>query len=1107
MTQRIDFGEQTIRVRRLQGFPAAQQVVASGTGIALTAQIKDLLNKVQNEEYAQSSQWEQQSTTASTSTQLLQPLGVFLDLTLLSLGVSFLNAGMTEREQSEKALRTREEQFSLFIEHSPVALAMFDREMHYLAASRRWLANYGITDQNVIGRSHYELFPEIPARWREVHQRCLAGAVESCEEEPFKRTDGKVHWIRWEVRPWRTPDGQIGGLLIFSEDITGRKRDEDARNRLAAIVEYSSDAIIGKDLQSIVTSWNKGAQKIFGYTAEEMVGRSIMQLIPPGRQGEEVQILELIKRGKSVEHFETVRLCKNGIPLDVSVTVSPIKDATGTVVGASKIVRDITDRKRAENVLEESERRFRELLENVELLAITLDKNATVTFCNDYLLKVTGWQRKEAMGHDWFARFTPGSDPLRRTRFLENIEAGKVARRIEASVLTRQGDLRDIVWSNTMLRDATGQVVGVASIGEDVTEQKRVTESLKLFRSLVDQSSDAFAVIDPVTARFLDVNEKICADLGYTRQEMLALRVMDVSTTVTEKNWAQIVQGDKEVGSRIIESFHVRKDGTIFPIEVHTKWIKLDREYIVSVIRDITERKKTEEVLRESEARFRQLAENINEVFWITDPVNNKLLYISPAFEAVWGRTCQSFYDSPRKWLEAIHPDDRTRVLEDISGKQARGEYNVTYRILRPDGSVRWIHDRAYPIRNEAGQVYRIVGTAEDITGYRKLEEQYRQAQKMEALGTLAGGIAHDFNNILSAMNGYTELAKMRLGQSNPKVCESLCAVLQAGGRATGLVRQILTFSRKEDHQLQVVQLRDIVEETLKLLRATIPTTIEFNIYLAKDLPPVLADATQIHQILMNLGTNAGHAMKDHTGRLEVRLENFVADAHTVSEQPRLKMGRYVRLSVSDTGTGMDKATMERIFEPFFTTKVQGEGTGLGLAVVHGIMQSHGGVITVYSQPGEGTTFHLYFPPHSGEITKAAISSDPLPEGDGKRILYVDDEGSLAQLGKQTLEMLGFQVEAMTNVMDALKLVEADPQRFDLVITDQTMPGMTGTDFAAHLQKIRPGLPIILATGYSAGLTRERLRTMGIRELLLKPQSIQSLTSAVQRALTEKESV
>jgi len=269
----------------------------------------------------------------------------------------------------------------------------------------------------------------------------------------------------------------------------------------------------------------------------------------------------------------------------------------------------------------------------------------------------------------------------------------------------------------------------------------------------------------------------------------------------------------------------------------------------------------------------------------------------------------------------------------------------------------------------------------------------------------------------------------------------------------------------------------------------------------------VLADASQIHQILMNLGTNAGHAMKDHTGRLEVRLENFVADAHTVSEQPRLKMGRYVRLSVSDTGTGMDKATMERIFEPFFTTKVQGEGTGLGLAVVHGIMQSHGGVITVYSQPGEGTTFHLYFPPHSGEITKAAISSDPLPDGDGKRILYVDDEGSLAQLGKQTLEMLGFQVEAMTNVMDALKLVEADPQRFDLVITDQTMPGMTGTDFAAHLQKIRPGLPIILATGYSAGLTRERLRTMGIRELLLKPQSIQSLTSAVQRALTEKESV
>ncbi len=636
-------------------------------------------------------------------------------------------------------------------------------------------------------------------------------------------------------------------------------------------------------------------------------------------------------------------------------------------------------------------------------------------------------------------------------------------------------------------------------------ENRQASEALKLFRALVDRSNDAFEVIDPQTARFLDVNEKGCNDLGYTRQELLALRIFDIDPTVTESSWPQVIQKTRELGSASVEGRHLRKDGTTFPVEVSIKLVRLDREYLVTVVRDISERKHAEESLRESETRFRQLAENIQEVFWITNPTKNEMLYISPAFETIWGRSCQSVYDSPNKWVEAIHPDDRASVMEDISGKQERGEYNITYRILRPNGSVRWIHDRAFPIRDKDGHVYRIVGTAEDITQQHKLEEQFRQTQKMEAMGTLAGGIAHDFNNILAAMNGYTELAKMNLGASNPRVSESLSAVLQAGGRATNLVRQILTFSRQEEQQRQLVQLRDVVVETIKLLRATIPTTIEFKTSFATDLPAVLADSTQIHQILMNLGTNAWHAMRNRTGQLEIKVENFQADAHAVEAQPRLRIGRFVRLSLSDTGSGMDKATMERIFEPFFTTKGPGEGTGLGLSVVHGIMESHGGVITVYSQPGEGTTFHLYFSTHSGEAAKAVTSAGPIPQGDGERVLYVDDEEPLAQLGKKALEQLGYHVEMSTKVMEALDWVRADPQRFDVVITDQTMPVMTGTDFAAHLQKIRPDLPIILATGYSASLTPEHLQEIGIRELLLKPQTLHSLATAVHRALTKKK--
>jgi PAS domain S-box-containing protein len=636
-------------------------------------------------------------------------------------------------------------------------------------------------------------------------------------------------------------------------------------------------------------------------------------------------------------------------------------------------------------------------------------------------------------------------------------------------------------------------------------ENRRAAAALKLFRALVDRSNDAFEIVDPQTGRFLDVNEKGCTDLGYTREDLLSMRVFDVSSSVTEQDWPRLTKLAREKGARTVEGVHMRKDGTSFPVEINIKCVQLDREYLVAVVRDITERKKVEEALRESEERFREIATNINEVFWLTDPAKLKMLYVSPAYETIWGRSCQSLYESPGKWMDAIHPDDRARVLQDLVGRQERGEYNMTYRILRPDGSVRWIHDRAVPIRNKEGRIYRIAGTAEDVTENRKLEEQFHQAQKMEAMGTLAGGIAHDFNNILAAMNGYTELAKMNAGD-NPHLQEYLGYVLQAGKRAAALVRQILTFSRKQSApRREPIQLGDVVEESLKLLRASIPSTIQFKISLAPDALPVLADASQIHQVLMNLGTNAAHAMRGRPGTLEVKLGNFPVDADFAAAHIHLPPGPYVLLSVGDTGSGMDQQTLQHMFEPFFTTKAPGEGTGLGLAVVHGIMESHEGAVSVYSQPGEGTVFHLYFPAHAGAAALATAESASIPRGQGQRILYVDDEAPLAHLGQMSLEQLGYQVEAATNVTEALALVRAEPKRFDLVITDQTMPGMTGTDFAGQLLKIRPDLPIILATGYSPNLSLERLRELGIRELLQKPQTIAALAAAVQRALSPQK--
>jgi PAS domain S-box-containing protein len=506
--------------------------------------------------------------------------------------------------------------------------------------------------------------------------------------------------------------------------------------------------------------------------------------------------------------------------------------------------------------------------------------------------------------------------------------------------------------------------------------------------------------------------------------------------------------------------------------------------------------------LRKSEERFRQLTDNIQEVFWLTEPATNQVLYVSPAYERIWGRTCESLYAEPEQWLNSIHPEDRERVLKAWLKEQDRGDYDEEFRIIRPDGSIRWIHDRGAPVRDAAGLVYRIAGVAEDITNQRRLEEQFHQAQKMDAMGALAGGIAHDFNNILAVIGGYVELLKMSPG--SPDSAEYLDTVWLASKRATNLVRQILTFSRREETQRVPTQLAPVVEEAMKFLRSTIPASIEIKVDLALKVPVVIADANQVHQIIMNLGTNASHAMRDGGGRLDVKLEGFTVDRVLAESNGALRPGNYARLSVTDTGKGMDAVTLGRIFEPFFTTKPQGEGTGLGLAVVHGIMKSHGGAITVYSQPGQGTVFTLYFPADSGSPSVVEAGNSATPSGKGERILYVDDEMPLARLGQKILEGLGYAVEAHTSVSTALALVRSEPRRFDLVVTDQTMPGMNGTDFAKELAQICPAVPVILTTGYVGEMTLEHLRTMGVRELLLKPPTMHTLGTLVHGLLAAR---
>ena len=380
-----------------------------------------------------------------------------------------------------------------------------------------------------------------------------------------------------------------------------------------------------------------------------------------------------------------------------------------------------------------------------------------------------------------------------------------------------------------------------------------------------------------------------------------------------------------------------------------------------------------------------------------------------------------------------------------------------------------------------------------------RIEEKLRQAQKLEAIGTLAGGIAHDFNNILAGIIGFADLGIQ--DAANPAAATAnFTEILKAGGRARDLVRQILAFSRHRDQDRKPLDLEENVRDALRLLRATLPATVEIISEFEPGTPKVLADSVQIHQIVTNLATNAWHALGDRTGHIRVQLSIFAVDADFAHTHPDLRPARYVRLSVSDNGCGMDSATAARIFEPFFTTKEPGRGTGLGLSVVHGIMKSCDGAISVYTKPGDGTNFHLYFPALDFDAPGSTEAEPALIAGSGQRVLFIDDEPVLNLLGERFLTRLGYVPVIERDAIAAIARFREQP--FDLVITDLTMPQLSGIDLARRLWEIRPGTRIILTTGYTATLDTPRAREIGFRELLLKPYSIQALGDCLQRALS-----
>lgn len=923
------------------------------------------------------------------------------------------------------------------------------------------------------------------------------------------RKDGSIVMAEFSASLLKDASGKPVGFHGVVRDRTEQKRAEKAlaesEEKYRNILETMSEGYYECDLKGKFIFINQALADIHGRTRKEMMGLDNRNYASPETAKKIFKIYnELFRTGAQVRISDYEIIRKDGSVIWVEISASLLKDSSGEIIGFRGIVRNWTDQKKAEKALSESEERYRIILESINEGYYEVDLAGNFTFCNDALSKIHGRTQEEMIGLN-HRGYTSPETAKRIYRIFNEMyrREGKPTRIIDYEIIRKDGSIVSAEFSASLLKDGSGNITGFRGIVRDRTEQSKVEKALRdseeKYRTILETMEEGYYEVDLDGTRTF-CNDALCRIYGYTYEEMIGMNYRTYAPSETGRELRKIYGEVYRTGipAKINHQRAFRKDGT--PIEIEAS-VALKRDNsgnpigFRGIIVDKTEHIKWEKALRQSEEKYRLLVENAHDAIYILQ--DGLMRFCNRRTATLTGYSAEDLAMAPFEGL--ICSGDRDKVMEwqrkVLAGEDQPDTFSFQIRNRRND--ILWVELDAVAMNWEDRPA--TLNFLRDITAQKKMEVQFIQAQKMEAIGTLAGGIAHDFNNLLMGIQGNASLMLLKMQPHDPNYArlKNIEQQVQAGA---ALTRQMLGVAKGGKYEVKATNINKLIEAGLDLYGRT-RKEIRVHKHFQENLWTVEVDRSQIEQVLLNLYVNAGHAMPAG-GDLYVETKNITLD-ESYTARFGIRPGTFVRISVTDTGVGMDEATQKRAFDPFFTTKDMGRGTGLGLASAYGIVKNHNGIINVYSEKGKGATFNIYLPATDKDVAEEKPARFKITKGT-ETILLVDDQEAIIEIGVSLLHELGYKVISAGGGLAAIDIYRREGGRIGLVILDMIMPEIGGGETFERLKEIDPNVKVILSSGYTINGQAKEILDRGCKGFLQKPFGLEELSKKIRQVLDEK---